>query len=164
MTLRNSRGLTVEARRGYYAPRYADTPAEQAKKLIEEAFFSTEEIRELPVAVETQFFKSGSDEATVDVLAKVDVKRLQFRKEDGRNRNDVTVVSGLFDQDGNYVSGTQKVLEMRLKDETLATRLNAGIAVRTSFNVKPGSYTVRTVVRDSEGQSLAALSAAMEIP
>ncbi len=164
VTLRNSRGLTVEARRGYYAPRYADTPAEQAKKLIEEAFFSTEEIRELPVAVETQFFKSGSDEATVDVLAKVDVKRLQFRKEDGRNRNDVTVVSGLFDQDGNYVSGTQKVLEMRLKDETLATRLNAGIAVRTSFNVKPGSYTVRTVVRDSEGQSLAALSAAMEIP
>jgi VWFA-related protein len=164
VTLRNSRGLTVEARHGYYAPRYADSPAEQAKKQIEETFFSAEEIRGLPVTVETQFFKSGSDEATVDVLAKVDVKQLQFQKENGRNRNDVTVVTGLFDRDGNYLLGTRKTLELRLKDETLATRLAAGIAVRTSFDVKPGSYSVRTVVRDSEGQSLAALSAALEIP
>jgi hypothetical protein len=164
VTLRNSSGLTVEARRGYYSSRYADNPAEQAKRQIEEAFFSTQDIRDLPVAVETQFFKTASDEATVDVLAKVDVKQLHFRREGGRNRNDVTVVSGLFDRDGNYMFGTQKVLEMRLKDETLETRLSSGIAVRTSFKVKPGSYTVRTVVRDSEGQSLAALSAAMEIP
>ena len=164
VTLRNSKGLTVEARRGYYSSRYADNPAEQAKRQIEEAFFSTQDIRDLPVAVETQFFKTASDEATVDVLAKVDVKQLHFRREGGRNRNDVTVVSGLFDRDGNYMFGTQKVLEMRLKDETLETRLSSGIAVRTSFKVKPGSYTVRTVVRDSEGQSLAALSAAMEIP
>ena len=115
VTLRNSRGLAVEARHGYYAPRYADTPEEQAKKQIEETFFSTEEIRDLPVAVETQFFKSGSDRATVDVLAKVDVKQLHFQKENGRNRNDVTVVSGVFDRDGNYLLGTQKVLELRLR-------------------------------------------------
>ena len=164
VTLRNARGLTAEARHGYYAPRYADTPAEQAKKQIEEAFFSTEEIRDLPVAVETQFFKSGSDQATVDVLAKVDVKQLRYEKEGGRNRNDVTVVSGLFDHDGNYVSGTQKVLELRLKDETLATRLSSGISVRASFDVKPGAYTVRTVVRDSEDHSMSAQSAGVEIP
>jgi len=164
VALRNPRGLLIEARRGYYAPRYADTPQEQAKKQIEEAFFSNQEIRDLPVAVETQFFKSGSDQATVDVLAKVDVKRLPFEKQNGRNNNDVTVVSGLFDRDGNYVSGTEKVLELRLKDETLGSRLNSGIAVRTSFDVKPGAYTVRTVVRDSQGQSMSALSAAMDIP
>jgi hypothetical protein len=164
VALRNSRGLTVEARRGYYAPRYADTPADQAKKQIEEAFFSTDEIHELPVAVETQFFRTGADQATIDVLATVDVKRLQFQKENGRNNNDVTVVSGLFGRDGNYISGTQKVLELRLKDETLATRLISGITVRTSFDVKPGAYAVRVVTRDSQAQSLTALTAPVEIP
>lgn len=164
VALRNSRGLAVEARHGYYSARYADTPSEQAKKEIEEAFFSTGEVHDLPLAVETQFFKSGSDQATVDVLAKVDVKQLHFQKDNGRNRDDVTVVSGLFDRDGNYLLGTQKVLELRLKDETLESRLNSGIAVRTSFDVKPGSYTVRIVARDSEGQSMSALTSAMEIP
>jgi hypothetical protein len=94
----------------------------------------------------------------------VDVKQLNFKQENERNRNDVTIVCGLFDENGNYVSGIQKVLEMRLKDETLQTRLASGIAVRSSLKAKPGRYLVRVVVRDSEGQDLTALSGAVEIP
>ncbi len=164
VALRNPKGLTVEARPGYYAPNHERDPAEQAKEEIQAAFFSTEDIREIPATMETQFFKTGDDEATVDVLAKVDVKQLNFKPEEGRNRNDVTIVSGLFDENGNYVSGIQKVLEMRLKDETLATGLASGIAVRTSLKAKPGRYLVRVVVRDAQGQELTALSGAVEIP
>jgi VWFA-related protein len=164
VTLRNPKGLTVEARPGYYAPNREIDPAEQAKEEIQAAFFSTEEIHEIPAEMETQFFKSGDNEATVDVLAKVDVKQLSFKPEDGRNRNDVTVVCGLFDENGNYISGIQKVLEMRLKDETLATGMANGIAVRSSLKTKPGRYLVRVVVRDAEGQEMAALSGAVEIP
>jgi hypothetical protein len=154
----------VEARRGYYAPKHAANPAEQAKEEIQAAFFSTEDIREIPATMETQFFKTGPDEATLDILARVDVKRLNFKREDGRNRNNVTVVCGIFDENGNYVSGIQKVLELHLKDETLATRLASGIAVRSSLKTKPGRYLVRVVVRDSEGQELTALGGAVEIP
>jgi hypothetical protein len=76
----------------------------------------------------------------------------------------VTVVCGLFDENGNYVSGVQKVLEMRLKDETLATGLASGISVKSSLKAKSGKYLVRVVVRDSQGQELTALSGAVEIP
>ena len=122
VSLRNAKGLTVEARRGYYAPNHGLNPEEQGKEEIQAAFFSTEEVREIPATMEVQYFKTGPDEATVNVLAKVDVKKLAFKQEDGRNRNDVTVVCGLFDNNGNYVTGIQKVLEMRLKDDTLAKR------------------------------------------
>jgi len=50
-----------------------------------------------------------------------------------------------------------------LKDETLQDRLNSGITLKSSFDVKPGSYIVRLVVRDEDGQ-LAAQSRAVEIP
>jgi hypothetical protein len=56
-----------------------------------------------------------------------------------------------------------KNLEMKLKDETLA-RLPSGITVKTNFDVKPGTYVVRLVVRDSEGQAMAAQNGAVEIP
>ena len=164
VTLRNPKGLTVDARPGYYAPDRARDPAERAKEEIQTAFFSAEDIREIPATMETQFFKTGPDEATVNVLAKVDVRKLNFKQEDGRNRNDVTVVCGLFDENGNYVSGIQKVLEMRLKDETLATGLASGISVKSSLKAKSGKYLVRVVVRDSQGQELTALSGAVEIP
>lgn len=59
--------------------------------------------------------------------------------------------------------GTSKTITMKLRDETLA-RLNSGIAIKTSFDVKPGAYVIRLVVRDSEGQAMAAQNGAVEIP
>lgn len=93
----------------------------------------------------------------------MDLKRIPFRKVDGRNRDDLTVVSALFDRDGNYIAGVRKVIELRLRDETLA-KLDSGISVKTSFDAKPGSYFVRLVVRDTEGQLMSAENSAVEIP
>jgi len=53
---------------------------------------------------------------------------------------------------------------MRLRDETLANGLGSGITIRTSFDVKPGTYLVRLVVRDAEGQLMAATNGAVQIP
>jgi hypothetical protein len=162
--IRNAKGIAIEARRGYYAPHYSSDSAERAKEEVEEAFFSRDEIHDIPVILQTQFFKSSDYKATVSIAAKVDVRQISFRKEDGRNRDDLVVVSGLFDQDGNFVSGTQKTVQLRLLDATLQNRLNDGLTVKTTFDVTPGNYLVRLVVRDSEGRMMAAQNGAIEVP
>jgi hypothetical protein len=53
---------------------------------------------------------------------------------------------------------------MRLKDETLAGKLDGGIAIHADFKTAPGRYIVRLVVRDAEGQMMAARSGGVEIP
>jgi VWFA-related protein len=156
--------LNLQARRGYYAPRHLEDPAEVAKQEIEDAVFSQDESHGLPVELRTQFYKSSDSEAKLSVLAKVDVKHIRFRKQDGRNRNDLTIVSALFDRNGNYLRGEEKVVQMRWKDETLASNLGSGVTVKSSFDVKPGTYRVRLIVRDAEGQSMTAESSAVEIP
>jgi len=111
-----------------------------------------------------QSITPGGNSIRLAVLARVDVKNLRFRKENGRNRDDLTVVSGLFDRNGNLVTGNSKTVEMRLKDQTLESRINSGITVKSSFDVKPGSYMIRLVVRDSEGQLMAAANGTVDIP
>jgi len=154
----------LQARRGYYAPRRLEDAAELAKREIQEALFSREEMHDIPVELQTQFFRTGQDTATVAVLAHLDLKRIRFKKADGRNVDKVTVVSGLFDRNGNYVTGLTKTIEFRLKDETLESRLDKGITVRTSLGTKPGTYMVRLVVRDDEGQLMSAANGAVDIP
>ncbi len=59
------------------------------------------------------------------------------------------------------------MVDLALKDETLANadkRFGAGLTVKSIFDVKTGSYIVRLVVRDSEGQMMAAENGAVEIP
>ena len=156
-------GLAAVARKGYYAPRRLTDKAETAKQEIQEALFSREELRELPIDLNSQFFKPGKETARVTVMAHVNVKGLQFRKADGRNYNNLTIVAALFDRNGNYVTGVQKMLEMRLKDETLE-RAGAGFTLRNTFDVKPGTYVIRLVARDSEGEHISAQNGMVEIP
>ena len=164
VTLKTAKGLDLQVRKGYYAPKYAADPAEKAKQQIEEAFFSRDEVHDLPAILQTQYFKADNGDATLSAVAKVDVKKLAFRKEGGRNFNTLTVVTGLFDNDGNFVAGLQKLVEMKLLDDTLDKRVGSGIAIKNSFSVRPGRYVVRMVVQDSEGQLMTEQSSLVEIP
>jgi VWFA-related protein len=164
VALKEPSKLALQARRGYYAPRHVADAVETGKREIEEALFSREEIHDIPVELHTQFFKSSDENARLSVLVRVDVQHIRFRKEDGRNRNELTIVSGLFDRNGNYVTANEKILEMRLRDDTLENKLHQGINLKTNFDVKPGSYLVRLVVRDAEGQMMSAQNGAVEIP
>jgi VWFA-related protein len=163
VTLKNPQKLTLQARRGYYAPKNFTDPNEQAKQEIEDAMYSQEELHNLPVNLHTQFFKASDEDAKLVVVAHVDVKRLRFRKVEGRNDNTLTCVSALFNRNGNFIQGTQKVVTMHWKDDTLEHKLASGITLRTSFDVKPGSYLVRLVVRDAEGQLMSAENGTVDI-
>lgn len=160
----NTRGVALQARHGYYAPKHATDPAEDAKEEIRVALFSREEMTDIPVQLHTQFFKSTDANARLAVLAQVDLKHLRFKKVDGRSRNVLSIVSAVFDRNGILVGAIQKDVEMRFKDETFNLRIANGVAMKTSFDVAPGSYVVRLVVRDSEGQTMAARNGVVEIP
>jgi VWFA-related protein len=156
-------GLELQARRGYYAPKHLPDPEEDAKREIQEAMFSRDELQDIPVELHMQYFKSSDVAAKIAVLARLSVKNLRFRKADGRNNDNLTVLSGVFDRNGNYITGVRKVVELRLHDATLEKLLDSGITVRSNFDVAPGSYVIRLVVRDSEGQTMAARNGVVEI-
>jgi hypothetical protein len=48
-------------------------------------------------------------------------------------------------------------------DANLERWLNSGITVPASFEVKPGAYILRLVVRDSTGQLMAAQNGVVEV-
>jgi VWFA-related protein len=163
VTVKSPQKLSLQARRGYYAPKNVANPTEQAKQEIEDATFSQEELHNLPVKLHTQFFKASKDDAKLIVLAHVDVRLLHFKKIEGRNDEVLTCVSALFNRNGNFIQGMEKTVTMHLKDDTLEHKLGSGITLKTSFDVKPGSYMVRLVVRDAEGQLMSAENGTVEI-
>ncbi len=164
VSIKPPNGMTPKARRGYYAPRHLADADEEAKEEISQALFSRDELNDIPIEIHTQFFKSSETAAQLVVMARIDVRKLHFRKVDGRNGDELAVITGLFDRNGNYIQGLTKKITMRLKDETLTTKLNGGMSIRSDFKLAPGTYVIRLVVRDAEGQQMAARNGAIEIP
>lgn len=162
--LLNAPNLSVQARRGYFAPKELQDAKAQADEEIRDAVFSRDDLRELPVEIHTQFFKVNEREARLAVITRLDLRPLRFRKQDQRNWNDIRIVTIAFDQDGKVVNAVEKTLVLSLRDATLEHLLASGLTAKSTLKVTPGAYLVRVVVRDSEGRQLSGLSQAVEIP
>ena len=164
VTINTGEKASLQARRGYWAPKHPDNAVEASKQEIESAVFSHDEIHDLPVEMHTQVTESGG-QAKLNVLTSVDLKLIHLRKADDRNRNDLTMVAAVFDANGNFIAGTEKILQLRLRDQTVqALEQRPPFTIDTNFDVKPGAYLVRLVVRDEEGQQLTAENAGVQIP
>jgi VWFA-related protein len=164
VTLLTKDKYSIQARRGYFAPSHGETPEEVARRDIDDAIFSQEERHGVPIGLQTQFYKTDATDAKLAVLAHVDLARVHFEKSGGRNVDDLTVVAAIFDRDGNFLTGTQRVVSMKLRDETFQKLTRSGVTVKTSFDLKPGDYVVRLVVRDSNAALLSAENGVVEIP
>jgi VWFA-related protein len=164
VVMTTQKGMSLQVRKGYYSAKYSADPKEQIKQQIEQAFFSRDEIHDLPAALSTQYFKLDNGDVKLSAVATIDIKKLTFHKVADRNLNDVTVETGIFDEDGNFVTGFEKVVTLKLLDDTLEKRLQSGIGVKSTFTVHPGRYVIRMVVRDTGDQLMAAQSSAVNLP
>jgi VWFA-related protein len=164
VSLTNKQKYSIQARNGYYAPKTVANPVEAAKLEIREAIFSQEELHDMPVDVQTQFFKKDATSARLSVLTHFDIKGIHFRKLEGRNADILTIATAIFDDNGNFIVGGEKTVEMKLLDTTYNRLSRSGLTLKSSYDVKPGSYMVRLVVRDGEGSQMAARNGAVVIP
>jgi VWFA-related protein len=164
VTLENSKGLSIEARHSYRAPRSLQDPAEQADREITEAITSRDEVIDIPVELRTQFFKKDSGDANLSVLAHVNTQTMHFRKEGDRHLDNLTMETAIFDANGKFVTGGKKVITMNLTDTTLERLNRSGLSIDSSFDVKPGTYLIRLVLRDTEGAQMGARNRSVVIP
>jgi VWFA-related protein len=154
----------IQARNGYYAEKKNDNPEEQAKAEIQEALYSPSEVQDMPMEWKTQSVKSGTDEARIAVITRLGIKEMRFRKVDDRNCNTLTVVTAIFDDNGNYVMGEQTHLELNLDVANYQRLLSSGVLMKGEYKVKPGRYVVRQLVRESEDGQMSVRSGFVDIP
>jgi len=163
VTFASKQKWNLQARHGYFAPKGTADPEALAKEELQQAIFSQEEMHELPIECQTQFFKNAKG-VRLSVVAHVDTRGMKFRKAEDRNRDKLTIATVIFDENGNVLTGLEKIVEMKLKDETLERVNKSGISIKSSFDLQPGTFLVRIVVRDSEGTQMAAMNRGVVIP
>ncbi len=154
----------TQARRGYFAPMQSGDPKRQSHDELQDALFSQDEIRDFPFTLQTQYVKNNGGAGQLDILARLQMKDVPFRLVDGRHVDTVTLATSIFDDNGNFVTGGQKVLDLSLLEPNYQKMVQAGLTIKTSFDLKPGKYMVRQVVRDSENSQMAARNGTAVIP
>ena len=139
VALKNDAGLQMQARRGYFERNHLVRPRRRgARKRSRKRSSRAMKCANCRWSLNTQFFKTGESKARLSILARIDAKHLHFRKADGRNNNTLTVMGGVFDRNGKYVAGTKKIVDLKLRDQTLDALPESGITVKTNLDVASG--------------------------
>jgi hypothetical protein len=158
------KSYSIQARKGYYAPKEGEGLPQAAAKEIENAIFSRDDVRDLPVELRTEVKKSEGSDGKLTISADIDLKLLHYRKADGRNCQELTAVVAIFDRDGNFVAGKQQTLTLKLRDQTMESLAQQRPeTLQTFFALSPGNYLVRLVVRSSEDQGITEMSTQVDV-
>jgi VWFA-related protein len=170
------KSFSVQARRGYFAPRNeAEAAAEakreaafdaeaQAQAQIREAMFSKTVSQQLPVGLGGKLSDMQGGTRELSLISHLDAKPLHFQKDGEHNVNTVTFVFAIFDQQENLVTAQLRRTRLSVLDAQLQDLIKEGVSVNTRFQLKPGIYRIREVVTDSQEHHLTALSTTLKVP
>jgi hypothetical protein len=153
---------SVQARRGYFAPTRLN-PKEQEDQDIAEELHSRAEFGNLLSELRAQPSMNGQDKPQLLVRSQVAVQNVRFKTMNGKRVDVLRMVTAIFDENGNLVSGGEKILTLNLDNPAYEKLSRAGLTVNLSFGVKPGKYLVRQLLRDSEAGEIATKNRAVEI-
>jgi hypothetical protein len=163
------KGLRVRARKGYYAP--LDGPARTADKKsgsdpqIQAALDSPYPQDEVPLRMTAYVMgETLLGKASVIVAADVDVKEFGFEEKEGRLHDTLEYLMVVAHREsGEYFRYDQKV-EMKLRPETRTKLDKTWFGVVKDFELAPGGYQAKIVVRDKNKSMVGTLVHEFEVP
>ncbi len=144
------KGATIQARRGYFAPKNeAEAEAEakqratsdaeaQAQEQIREAILSKTDLQQFVVAMGAKLSEGKGDTRELSLFAHLDAKPLHFHKDGDHNLNTVTFIFAIFDQKDNLLDSQERRARVDLPDARLPELFKAGVDVDMTFQLKPG--------------------------
>lgn len=183
------KGMTVSARRGYFAKQdgvkaelpetavitpvpQASMPAtastanpqalpqsEQMDDSLRQALLATTDSTDLPIRMD---LNTSADSHEIAVLIHLDARALPFRKEGDHSLDTVTIAAAMFDAGDKAGLIKQRTAKLNLTPEQLSYIDAKGINLTLTFAHEPGAHRIRAVVMESEQHKIGSLSKTLD--
>ena len=164
------KNLRVRARKGYYAPldgaaRTADKDKKAGDPQIQAALDSPYPQDDVPVRMTSYVLgETLLGKASVIVAADVDVREFGFEEKEGRLHDTLEYLMVVAHREsGEYFRYDQKV-EMKLRPETRSKLDQSWFGVVKDFELAPGGYQAKIVVRDKNTSQVGTVVHEFEVP
>jgi len=158
----SGRGYSVQARPGYFAA-IEDPAKAEVERRIDQEVLSGSTLSEAPVTLATQAGPLDDGGRGVIGLLRVDVQRLPLVEKSGARQAQLVFIAALLDQQGNFVTGREGVIDFALSESTFQWLSKQGLTTRFQIEAPPGNYRFRLVAEEPSQKRLTALTQAVEI-
>lgn len=143
-------GVKVQARPGYYAPKnFRQFTAEDKELQLEQAMQLDEPFVDLPMAVETAYFRRPGQQYYVVLAAKIPGSAISFLNKSTSHRTEFDFAWRATDSDGRIAAQLRDTLPVKLDPENYEQVLGSNFLYEGGFVLPPGNYKLKAVVREN---------------
>jgi VWFA-related protein len=156
-------GARVEARAGYYADRdFAHTASGDRETQLQEMLFSAVSATDLPVLVNTGFFRLAADRYYVPISMAVPGSAIPVPQEKDKDRIALDVLGLVQDEQGRPVGRIRQT--MRLPAGSVGTLTSKQVLYQSAVTLPPGRFSIKVVVRENTSGLMGSFEAPVIVP
>lgn len=161
----NRPGIKVQARPGYYAPKNFRQFTREDKDLqLEQAMELDEPFVDLPVAVETAYFRQPDQRYYVMLASKIPGSSISFLNKSKSHRTEFAFAWRATDPAGHLAAILRDTLPVKLDPENYQQVLSSNFLYEGGFVLLPGKYKLKAVVRENESGKMGTFEQPLVLP
>jgi VWFA-related protein len=159
----NRPGMKIEYRPGYYAPAdFKHSGREDRERELEEELASDLPATDVAVYLDAMYFRLDENRFFVPVSLIVPGSQIPFVKGGDKDKATLDIIGDVIDEVKRPIGNARETVKLNL-DPTLQAR-QKNIEYTTSFNLPPGKYHLKFVVRENQTGRMGSFEADITLP
>jgi VWFA-related protein len=159
----NRPGLKLEYRQGYYAPAdFKHSGREDRERELDEQLASDLPATDMAVYLDAMYFRLDENRFYVPVSLIVPGSQIPFVKGGDKDKATLDVIGEVIDEVKRPIGNARETVKLNL-DPTLQAR-HKNIEYTTSFNLPPGKYHLKFVIRENQTGRMGSFEADITLP
>jgi VWFA-related protein len=159
----NRPGTTLEYRPGYYAPAdFKHSGREDREQELEEQLASDLPATDMAVYLDALYFRLDENHFFVPVSLIVPGSQIPFVKGGDKDKATLDIIGTVVDEVKRPIGHARETVKLNLDSSLNARQKN--VQYTTSFNLPPGKYNLKFVVRENQTGRMGSFEAEINLP
>ena len=159
----NRPGIKLEYRPGYYAPAdFKHSGKEDRERELEEQLASDLPATDMAVYLDAMYFRLDENRFYVPVSLIVPGSQIPFVKGGDKDKATLDIIGAVIDEVKRPIGRVRETVKLNLDPSLQARQKN--IQYTTSFNLPPGKYHLKFVVRENQTGRMGSFEADITLP
>ena len=159
----NRPGVKLEYRPGYYAPAdFQHSGHEDREQELEEQLASDLPATDMAVYMDAMYFRLDENRFFVPVSLIVPGSQIPFVKGGDKDKATLDIIGAVIDEVKRPIGHARETVKLNLDPGLQARQKN--IQYTTSFNLPPGKYRLKFVVRENQTGRMGSFEAEITLP
>jgi VWFA-related protein len=156
-------GIKLEYRPGYYAPAdFQHAAKEDREQELEDQLASDLPATDMAVYMDAMYFRLDANRFFVPVSLVVPGSQIPFVKGGDKDKATLDIIGAVVDEANRPVGRVRDTVKLNLDPSLQARQKN--IQYTTSFNLPPGKYQLKFVVRENQTGRMGSFIAEVTLP